>query len=322
MPVVVPGLTAGISYLCDLFLSKGDILLTADPAWDNYVLTASERREAQFKQFSMFTGMGLDHAFSISQFKQALEENSKGNKLCVLLNFPQNPSGYSPTKEEAKAICQAIKDIAEKGCKVMVWCDDAYFGLDYEDNIERESLFAQLADIHENVFVAKIDGPTKEDFVWGFRCGFLTFAGKNLTDEHYDALVKKLMGDIRSSVSCCSTPPQAILLRAFKEPSLEADKKTYRDMLEKRYHRVKAFLQTKKDHKVLQPMPFNSGYFMSLHCSGIDAEALRQKLLHEKGIGVVAIDSKTIRVAFSSIDVDIIDQVYQAIYDTADEMVR
>ena len=258
----------------------------------------------------------------ISQFKQALEENSKGNKLCVLLNFPQNPSGYSPTKEEAKAICQAIKDIAEKGCKVMVWCDDAYFGLDYEDNIERESLFAQLADIHENVFVAKIDGPTKEDFVWGFRCGFLTFAGKNLTDEHYDALVKKLMGDIRSSVSCCSTPPQAILLRAFKEPSLEADKKTYRDMLEKRYHRVKAFLQTKKDHKVLQPMPFNSGYFMSLHCSGIDAEALRQKLLHEKGIGVVAIDSKTIRVAFSSIDVDIIDQVYQAIYDTADEMVR
>ena len=157
---------------------------------------------------------------------------------------------------------------------------------------------------------------------FGFRCGFLTFAGKNLTDEHYDALVKKLMGDIRSSVSCCSTPPQAILLRAFKEPSLEADKKTYRDMLEKRYHRVKAFLQTKKDHKVLQPMPFNSGYFMSLHCSGIDAEALRQKLLHEKGIGVVAIDSKTIRVAFSSIDVDIIDQVYQAIYDTADEMVR
>lgn len=322
LPVVVPGLTAGISYLCDLFLSKGDILLTADPAWDNYVLTASERREAQFKQFSMFTGMGLDHAFSISQFKQALEENSKENKLCVLLNFPQNPSGYSPTKEEAKAICQAIKDIAEKGCKVMVWCDDAYFGLDYEDNIERESLFAQLADIHENVFVAKIDGPTKEDFVWGFRCGFLTFAGKNLTDEHYDALVKKLMGDIRSSVSCCSTPPQAILLRAFKEPSLEADKKTYRDMLEKRYHRVKAFLQTKKDHKVLQPMPFNSGYFMSLHCSGIDAEALRQKLLHEKGIGVVAIDSKTIRVAFSSIDVDIIDHVYQAIYDTADEMVR
>ena len=30
LPVVVPGLTAGISYLCDLFLSKGDVLLPSN----------------------------------------------------------------------------------------------------------------------------------------------------------------------------------------------------------------------------------------------------------------------------------------------------
>ncbi len=320
LPVVVPGLTAGISYLCDLFLSEGDVLLSGDPSWDNYVLIAESRRKARFVQFNMFTEAGLDGRFNCAEFKKAVETNAASGKLRILLNFPQNPSGYSPTKSEADEICSIIKETAEKGCTVMVWCDDAYFGLNYESDIEAQSLFARLADMHENVFAAKIDGPTKEDFVWGFRCGFLTFAGKGLTDAHYDALVKKLMGDIRSSVSCCSTPPQSIMLRAFKEASLEAEKKEFRDMLERRYRKVRTFLEDKRTHPVLQPMPFNSGYFMSLRCNGIDAEQLRQKLLHKKGIGGIAIDDKTFRIAFSSIDERLIDEVYEAVYTTADEL--
>ena len=38
LPVLVPGLTAGISYLSDLFLGDDTVLLTGAPAWDNYVL--------------------------------------------------------------------------------------------------------------------------------------------------------------------------------------------------------------------------------------------------------------------------------------------
>ena len=186
LPVLVPGLTAGLSYLCDLFVDRDEVLLAGNPSWDNYTLM-TQRRQARYKQFDLFTGMGLDHGFSVAHLQKALEEHAADGRICLLLNFPQNPSGYSPTKEEAAAICQAIKEVAQTGCKIMVWCDDAYYGLDYEDNIERESLFAYLADIHENIFAAKIDGPTKEDFVWGFRCGFVTFAGKGLTDQHYDA---------------------------------------------------------------------------------------------------------------------------------------
>ena len=44
MPVVVPGLTAGISYLSDLFLSEGDTLLAGNPSWDNYALIVETRR--------------------------------------------------------------------------------------------------------------------------------------------------------------------------------------------------------------------------------------------------------------------------------------
>ena len=93
--------------------------------------------------------------------------------------------------------------------------EDAYFGLNYEDNIESQSLFAHIADLHENILAVKADGPTKEDFAWGLRCGFLTFGCKNYTEAQYEGLVKKLMGVIRSSVSCSSTPSQSLVIHAF-----------------------------------------------------------------------------------------------------------
>lgn len=172
--------------------------------------------------------------------------------------------------------------------------------------------------MHENVLAVKIDGPTKEDFVWGFRTGFLTFGGKDLTEEHYAALEKKLMGLIRSSVSCSSTPSQSLALRAFSDPALENQKKDFRKLLEERYTEVKKFV-TSHTSKNLEALPFNSGYFMSFHTK-VDAEQLRQKILHEKQIGTVAIDSETLRVAFSSLEKEQVETVYKAIYDCADNM--
>ena len=317
MPVLVPGLTAGISYLADLFLDEGKGLVASDPSWDNYVLIASARRNAPFVQFPMFK----DGKFNIDGLEEKMTEEAKSGSVRVLLNFPQNPSGYSPTTDEVKRLVEFIKGLADKGVKVMVWCDDEYFGLAYEDEIEKQSLFAHLADLSPNVLAAKIDGPTKEDFAWGFRCGFITFACKGMTEEKYDALVKKLMGAIRSSVSCSSTPPQNILLKAFQNPKIEEEKAAYFKVLEKRYQTVKNFVDKHKSD-ALYALPFNSGYFMSFHLNSIDAEELRKKLLEERGIGTISIDSRTLRIAFSSLDDDKIETVYSAIYETADELSR
>lgn len=316
LPVVVPGLTAGISYLCDLFLSTDDVLLAANPSWDNYALITNARRNAEMQQFSMFA----DGGFNVHAFKAAMHKEGKKGLVRLLLNFPQNPSGYSPTEEEAKAICQIIKETAEEGAHVLVWCDDAYFGLNYEDTIEKQSLFAYLCDIHEHVVAVKIDGPTKEDFVWGLRCGFLTFGSKGLNEDHYAAIIKKLMGCIRSSVSSSATPSQTLMLNAMKKPEIQAQKKEFRGLLEKRYKAVRAFVDKRKDDPNITPLPFNSGYFMSFHCNTIGAENLRQTLLHEFEIGTISIDNETLRVAFSSLDVDKIDIVYTALYEAANRL--
>lgn len=315
LPVLVPGLTAGISYLADLFLDENHGFLIADPCWDNYPLVVQGRRNAPFHQFKMFE----NGKYNLPGLEKTLQEEAKTGSVRVLFNFPQNPSGYSPTVKEAAEIVRMVKDLADKGTKVMVWCDDAYFGLDYEDNVERQSLFAYLADLSPNVLAAKIDGPTKEDFAWGFRCGFITFASKGMTESQYDALVKKLMGAIRSSVSCSSTIPQSLLLRAFRDPETESQKAALRKVLEARYKKVRAFVDSHTSSEI-EPLPFNSGYFMSFHTKTVDAEALRQKLLKERGIGTISIDAHTLRVAFSSLEEDKIDIVYQAIYDMAQEL--
>lgn len=318
LPVVVPGLTAGISYLADLFLDETKPLVAADPSWDNYVLIANARRNAEFVQFPMFA----DGKFNIPGLEKVLREQAKSGSVRVLLNFPQNPSGYSPTSAETAQIVSIIKSLADAGTKVMVWCDDAYFGLNYEKDIESQSLFAHLCDLSPNVLAAKIDGPTKEDFAWGFRCGFITFGCKGLTEEQYDALVKKFMAAIRSSVSCSSTPPQSLLLKAFQNPAqVEKEKAEFRAVLEKRYALVKKFTTTHTSENIT-PLPFNSGYFMAFDTKKVNAETLRQKLLKERGIGTISIDSRTLRVAFSSLEEDKIDIVYQAIYETADELAR
>ena len=267
LPVVVPGLTAGISYLADLFLDETKPLVAADPSWDNYVLITEARRNAKFVQFKMFK----DGKFNIEGLKETMQKQAESGSVRILLNFPQNPSGYSPTSGEAKQLVSIVKEIAEKGAKVMVWCDDAYFGLNYEDNIEKQSLFAYLCDLHENVLAAKIDGPTKEDFAWGFRTGFITFGCKGLSDAQYEALVKKLMAAIRSSVSCAATPSQSLILKVASDGKLEEEKAEFRKILERRYKLVRDFVST-HESKFIKPLPFNSGYFMSFDTMSIDAE--------------------------------------------------
>ena len=314
-PVVVPGLTAGISYLSDLFLDENHSLIAADPSWDNYVLIASARRNAEFVQFKMFK----DGKFNIDGLEETLKEEAKKGSVRVLLNFPQNPSGYSPTRDEAQRLVSIMKNLAENGTKVMVWCDDAYFGLNYEDDIEPQSLFAYLCDLHENVLAAKIDGPTREDFAWGARTGFITFGCKGMTEAQYDALVKKLMAAIRSSVSCASTPAQTLIRKGYETGKLDEEKKEFRKILERRYALVRKFIN-EHTSSAIEPLPFNSGYFMSFDTKKINAEELRVRLLNEKGIGTIQIDSRTLRVAFSSLDENKIEVVYQAIYDMAEEM--
>ena len=97
-------------------------------------------------------------------------------KQLLLLNFPNNPTGYMPTPAEVAAMRDAVLEAARAGKRLIVVCDDAYFGLLFDDGAIKESPFGFFANLHQNVLAIKLDGATKELFVWGLRCGFLSIA--------------------------------------------------------------------------------------------------------------------------------------------------
>jgi aspartate/methionine/tyrosine aminotransferase len=311
LPIVVPGITAGISYTADLFLDASQTIIASDPCWDNYSLIFRDRREANLKTVSFFNGgPGLD----IQSIEKTLRAGTE--PLRIILNFPNNPSGYSPTKKEEDALVNLIREIAEGGRDVLVLCDDAYFGLFYEEDIIQESIFGRIMNLHERVLAIKLDGPTKEDYTWGFRMAFVTFGSKGLEQEHCEALTKKYMGLIRSSVSCANTPAQNLMLKIMEDHRTPVEKEKFFQLLKSRYLAAKQFITSHSNHPVLSPLPFNSGYFMSFLCRGVDAETLRRALL-ERGIGTIALGGQYLRVTFAAIDEKDIPGVYETIYETA-----
>ena len=89
----------------------------------------------------------------------------------MILNYPNNPTGYTPTHKEVTTIVDAIKALADKGTKVIAVVDDAYYGLFYED-VYTQSLFTALTNLNSNAILpVRLDGATKEFFAWGFRVG-------------------------------------------------------------------------------------------------------------------------------------------------------
>jgi aspartate/methionine/tyrosine aminotransferase len=164
-----------------------------------------------------------------------------------------------------------------------------------------------------------VDGATKENLVWGFRIGFLTFASPGLKGKQsYEALVQKVMGAVRCSVSNSNTLSQNLLLRAIQAPDYAEEKRRVFAVLEERYLRSRQIL----DHLAgpLRVLPFNSGYFLCFDAAPLSAERLRQSLLREKGIGTISIQDRYLRVAYSSVDVQKLEELYTSIMNSAADL--
>lgn len=296
LPVVTNALTHGLSVIGDLFLDAGDEVLVPQEMWENYPLCWEVRQGARISTFPLFdrklTG------FNQEGFIQALAER-RGRKLVVVLNFPNNPTGYQPLKAEAGAICEALKAAAAAGSKLVVLCDDAYYGMFFDDACETESLFGRLAQAHENLLAVKIDGATKEEFVWGLRVGFLTYGVKNGTKAAYDALEAKTSGLIRATVSNINHPGQTIVLKALEDPAFRGQQAEKVAVLRRRAEVTRSECRKAEYADCWDVYPFNAGYFMCLRLKGVTAEAARVKLLDEHGVGTIALGAHDLRVAFS-----------------------
>lgn len=314
LPVVTNALTHGLSVVADLFTDEGDAVIYPDKNWENYELTFGIRRHGRLVNYPLFT---KDHRFNSEGLREALLAQKEYGKAIVVLNFPNNPTGYTPGVEEGKAIVAAIQEAAEAGINVVVVTDDAYFGLFFEDSLH-ESLFGQLAGLHPRILPVKVDGATKEEYVWGFRVGFITFASES--QDVLSALEQKTLGIIRATISSGPHPSQTFVLDALKSPDFEQQKKEKFQIMKGRANKVKALLDSGKYGDVWSYYPFNSGYFMCLKLNGLSAERLRTHLLEQYGVGTIALGEHDLRVAFSCIEEEYLEDLYDIIYRGAQDL--
>ena len=316
LPIVTSAITHGLMLLGDLFVDPGDAIVVPDKLWGNYRLTFEVRLGAQLVTHPFFDGDGFD----VAGFERALQQAAERHpKLLALLNFPNNPTGYMPTEAESRGIAQALVRQAERGTRIVAAFDDAYFGLFYHLGAESatQSLFASVVGAHPNLLAVRLDGATKELFVWGLRCGFISFGpGRAETaSEVCDVLEAKVKGAIRSGISNVPQLSQSLVSKALASPAIDAERAAKTELLRRRAERVYEVARAPRFRESWRVYPFNSGYFMCVELDGAEAEAVRVHLLEHFGIGTVATGPRDLRIAFSCLELEQIEPVFEAVHE-------
>ncbi|MCP3985450.1 MAG: aminotransferase class I/II-fold pyridoxal phosphate-dependent enzyme [bacterium] len=315
LPIVTSALTHGLALVGDLFIGPGDRIVLPDKLWGNYRLGYEVRLGAQIATYPFYEGDG----FNTTGFAQALEREALGrDKLIVMLNFPNNPTGYMPTEPEGEAIVAALVAQAERGTKLVVVLDDAYFGLFYHLGAPSmtESLFGRLVGTHPNLLAIRVDGATKELFVWGLRCGFLSYGpGRaDTADTVCNVLDAKTRGAIRAGISNSPMLSQTIVEKALASPSIDEERNQKCETLRARAEQVYEIAHAPRFRESWEVYPFNSGYFMCLDVKGVDAELLRLHLLDAHATGLIATGKHDLRIAFSCLELDQIEPLFETIH--------
>jgi aspartate/tyrosine/aromatic aminotransferase len=176
-----------------------------------------------------------------------------------------------------------------------------------------------LANVSENLLCIKLDGATKEDYVWGFRVGFITYAVKGGNKELYSALEDKTAGAIRANVSNVSYLSQSLIFDGFTNVDYDKEKKQKFDILKDRFLEVERVLTDNKYKKHFTALPYNSGYFMCVKLNSLDAELVRQKLLEKYDTGIIAFGN-VIRIAFSGVAKSKIALLFENIYNACEDL--
>jgi aspartate/methionine/tyrosine aminotransferase len=186
-----------------------------------------------------------------------------------------------------------------------------------------ESLFGHLTNRHPNLLAIKLDGATKELFVWGLRCGFVSFGpGRaDTADAVCAALDAKARGAIRGAISNTPQLSQTLVAKALASSSIDAERKQKCELLRARAEKVFEVASAPRFRESWEVYPFNSGYFMCVNVKGVDAEQLRVHLLDKYGVGLISTSPTDIRIAFSCLELGEIEPLFECLHQGVQELV-
>ena len=310
-PILTPGITAAISIAARMFVDPGRSIITADRRWENYDHVLGKNLGIRIADFPLFADGDLNVGGLVSVIQRVWLEQ---DNAVVLLNFPNNPTGFCPSAAAGRRLVESLEQLAEgTGKRLVVMFDDAYESYVYDPAAVQSSLFYLLRP-RPNLLPVKLDGLTKELLWYGARAGTITLACPDEWLSGDDAgivateLDNKFGGVNRGLFSNNSTVTQSVATRAMEQMErLMVERRRTFELLKQRYRTLKDELG-KMDTDLVTVEPFQGGFFCFVTLrpeSGLRATDVANHLLDEHGVGTVPFDGDTmngLRIAFCSVE--------------------
>ncbi|MFX0144723.1 MAG: aminotransferase class I/II-fold pyridoxal phosphate-dependent enzyme [Candidatus Hodarchaeota archaeon] len=326
-PVITGGVTNGIFQACTLFLNPSDSIILPNKRWGNYDNIVSKFLGANIKSFEFFK----NNRINIEGLKKAIEDVVKiQEKIVILLNFPNNPTGYVPTIEEGSEIVEMLKECQSNYKKpIIILVDDAYEPYVFRNDVLNRSIFYDLHQLDEDVIPIKLDGITKELLIYGGRIGFITIGLKPTWVENNGDLKtlkneihNKLEGFIRATISNCNSFYQVLTHKLFYEKGMTQilqSRTKVQNLIKERYVCINSEL-AKINNPNITIDPNSGGFFvfLNLNASKIRATEFADHLLKQYKVGIIPVEKlddnvNGIRIAYCSIDLIEIPEVIKRI---------
>ena len=128
-----------------------------------------------------------------------------------------------------------------------------------------------------------------------------------------EVLDAKLRGAIRSGISNSPMLSQTLVERVLADPKTRAERDEKCEVLRQRALRTDQVSRDARFASSWDVYPFNSGYFMCVALRGVEAEATRRQLLEQHETGLIATSETDLRVAFSCLEVEEIEPVFELV---------
>ncbi|MHA1667482.1 MAG: aminotransferase class I/II-fold pyridoxal phosphate-dependent enzyme [Candidatus Heimdallarchaeaceae archaeon] len=312
------GLTSGLMITSQVFFNENDVLMAPNSRWGNVDNVFFKNYNLKEKSYQLVDENGKLSFTDLVDKLRIIKKEVK--KIGIYLNFPNNPSGISPSLQEIKILQEVLEELE---IPTLVILDDAYEGYVYDENAINHSLFPYLVGLNENVLVAKVDGVSKRYCAYGARLGLVTIGfGEEVDGEMKFRLRELIAKTARANTSSAPRGIQEALLTILtdqqKKERIKKEKQGIFRILKERYELVKKLSFEQESEKLL-PVQFNSGFFSYyLVKNNLSSNDLGSKLL-DKGLGTVPFSNEKngmngIRVAYCSIPKKLIPKAVELLY--------
>lgn len=244
----------GIYLTMKALLNKGDHVVVLSPAYDALYNVAENVSGNVSRWFLKNDGKTWQLDF------ESLERLMTQATQLLVLNFPHNPTGFLPSRQDLDRILKIAHDK-----KVRVFIDEIYRGLEYDKN-----RIPSVADLDERALV--LSGASKSLGLPGLRFGWLTTK---------DPKAYKALYDLKCYTSMCSTQAGEYLGRMAIRAAPQLLKKNLQIVQGNLLIAEKFFEKWKERFQWLKPM---AGSVSLMKLNESSAEAFCHQMANRFGV--------------------------------------